>query len=60
MNDIRETNINDFLMIPGGPYVAGISDRETEISHIIRCFYKNEKLWAQFVQHPDLLDIWTA
>src|SRR5690554_2348675 len=45
----------DFLIIPGGPYIASIYNKETKINEIIRHFYDNNKLIGAICAAPRLI-----
>lgn len=54
---IDEINLEDydFLIIPGGPYIASIYDKETKISEIVTHFHENQKLIGAICAAPRLI-----
>lgn len=45
----------DFLIIPGGPYVAGMYEQETQIHQAARHFYERKKLIGAICAAPRII-----
>lgn len=45
----------DFLIVPGGPYIASIYNKETRLNEIIQHFYDNKKLIGAICAAPRVI-----